>query len=88
MAPETTIDFDAPHVPTSEVMFMFLLGFGALGFTYWFTKKSDPKSKNPVAIRDYVLPREVPFEEYAGYHSTEIEKRKQQRDLELGVLNT
>ena len=58
VAPETTIDFDAPHVSTSTVVLSFLsaIGFfaGVMAFVVW----SDPVASNPAATRAAVISQE------------------------------
>lgn len=56
VAPETCIDFDAPHVSTREVM-MMMLGMGAFFATViTLIKNSDPPKRSPVAPRSAVIP--------------------------------
>ena len=50
MAPETTIDFDAPHVSTKEVLAMFFGAFAFFGTLYSVVAFSDPVGSNPVAL--------------------------------------
>ena len=68
VAPETCIDFEAPHVDTSDVLKGMLGGAlffaGLFGYVVW----SDPEGSNPVATRSSVIPfdglrRENGFEE-------------------------
>ncbi len=56
VAPEATLDFDAPHVSTSEVL-MTVAG-AALFFMglYTMVSISDPEASNPVAPRATVIP--------------------------------
>jgi hypothetical protein len=56
VAPETTIDFDAPHVSTKEVMTMFFGAFAFFGTLYACVAASDPVGSNPVALRATVIP--------------------------------
>mgnify|MGYP003386600770 CR=1 FL=1 len=87
VAPESAIDFDAPHVSTKEAIAMFILGFGVFFGFYKLVASTDPAGKNPVAIRDYVLPNHASIE-YIGYHSDELAQRKAKRTAELGVKKT
>ena len=87
VAPETAIDFDAPHVSTNEAMLMFLLGFGAFYGFYKLVASTSPVDKNPVAIRDYALPNHGAID-YIGYHSADIQAIKDKREKELGVRDT
>ena len=56
VAPETAIDFDAPHVSTTEVLQM--IAGAVLFFTglYTLVAWSDPVGSNPVALRATVIP--------------------------------
>ena len=56
MAPETTIDFDAPHVSTKEVLAMFFGAFAFFGTLYSVIAYGDPVGSNPVALRSTVIP--------------------------------
>ena len=56
MAPETCIDFDAPHVSTKEVVATFLAAFGFFFGLYSFVSFTDPVGSNPVALRATVIP--------------------------------
>lgn len=56
VAPETTIDFDAPHVSSSEVLTMFFGAFAFLGTLYALVSLGDPEGSNPVAPRATVIP--------------------------------
>ncbi len=56
MAPETTIDFDAPHVSTKEVLAMFFGAFAFFGTLYSVIALGDPVGSNPVALRSTVIP--------------------------------
>ena len=87
VAPETAIDFDAPHVSTGEAVMMFLLGFAVFFGFYKLVAAADPASKNPVAIRDYVLPNDASLDNI-GYHSNVVNKIKAKRTKELGVTDT
>lgn len=84
VAPETSIDFDAPHVSSGEAVFMFVMGFSLFYGFYKLVAGTEPVEKNPVAIRDYALPNDASIE-YMGYHSSVVEKMKAKRMKELGV---
>jgi len=56
VAPETCIDFDAPHVETSEVLLAFFGAFAFFGGLYGLVALSDPVGSNPVAVRATVIP--------------------------------
>lgn len=56
VAPETCIDFDAPHVSTQEVLLTFLASFGFFATLYTLVSLSDPVGSNPVAPRSAVIP--------------------------------
>lgn len=56
VAPETTIDFDAPHVSTKEVLLMFFGSFAFFGTLYSVIAFGDPVGSNPVALRSTVIP--------------------------------
>lgn len=55
VAPETAIDFDAPHVSTNDAVLSLMLAFGFFGAIYGFVTISDPVSRNPVATRSSVI---------------------------------
>lgn len=55
MAPEATIDFDAPHVATKTVLLSFLAALGFFGGVMAFVKWSDPVARSPVARRSAVI---------------------------------
>jgi hypothetical protein len=55
VAPEATIDFDAPHVSGSEVLRHFLTAFGLLGGLLAFITWSDPAARSPTAPRSAVI---------------------------------
>ena len=59
VAPETCIDFDAPHVDTNEMFGMMLAGFGFFGTLYLLVSLSDPEGSNPVAPRATVIPHNL-----------------------------
>lgn len=56
VAPETCIDFDAPHVSTPEVLQMFFGAFAGFAGLFTLVWLSDPEGSNPVAPRTTVLP--------------------------------
>ena len=56
VAPETCIDFDAPHVSTKEVLVMFFGAFAFFGTLYSLIALGDPVASNPVALRATVIP--------------------------------
>lgn len=55
VAPETAIDFDAPHVSTKQVVLSFLAAMGFFVGIYQFVKWTDPVASSPVAPRSAVL---------------------------------
>lgn len=55
VAPETAIDFDAPHVSSSRVLLAFLGGMGFFVTCFALVALSDPESRNPVAPRSAVI---------------------------------
>lgn len=87
VAPESAIDFDAPHVSTSEAVMMFLMGFGIFFGFYKLVAAAEPAEKNPVAIRDYALPNNASIDAI-GYHSSVVDKLKEKRNKELGIVKT
>lgn len=73
VAPETAIDFDAPHVDDKEVHAMI---FGAAMFfasVYGLVALSDPVGNNPVATRDTVIPKST-MQQLVGDAVTEEEE--------------
>lgn len=56
MAPETCIDFDAPHVTTTQVLLSFAGMFALLGCLGGYVAYKDPVGSNPVALRSTVIP--------------------------------
>ena len=56
VAPETCIDFDAPHVSSQEVIGAFLAAVTFFLGLYTFVSWSDPVAANPVATRSSVIP--------------------------------
>ena len=55
VAPETTIDFDAPHTPISQVLTIFFGFVGFLGSVMLGVYISDPEGNNPAAPRKDIL---------------------------------
>ena len=58
VAPETCIDFDAPHVSTKDVLLSFFAAFGFFGAVLTLVTLSDPVGSNPVARRSAVISQE------------------------------
>jgi hypothetical protein len=58
VAPETCVDFDAPHVSTAEVLISFLAGLGFFGSVYLLVYISDPEKNRPVAPRSAIISNE------------------------------
>lgn len=58
VAPETCVDFDAPHVSTSDVLLSFLSGLGFFGAVYFLAYLSDPVKNRPVAPRSAIISNE------------------------------
>jgi hypothetical protein len=59
VAPETCIDFDAPHVESNEMFGMMVAAFGFFGTLYLLVSLSDPEGSNPVAKRATVIPHNM-----------------------------
>lgn len=55
VAPETAIDFDAPHVSNKDALLSFMAAFGFFGIIYSLVALSDPVARNPVAVRASVI---------------------------------
>jgi hypothetical protein len=55
VAPEATIDFDAPHVSSKTVLLSFLTALGFFGSVMAFVKWTDPEARRPVAPRSAVI---------------------------------
>ena len=51
VAPETCIDFDASHIPSSQGLFMWLCGLGFFATVATIITISDPQSLNKVTPR-------------------------------------
>merc|ERR1712146_874319 len=56
VAPETCIDFDAPHISTSEMLWSIASVAAMFGALYTYVVLSDPEGSNPVAKRETVIP--------------------------------
>lgn len=56
VAPETCIDFDAPHVSSYSALLWLAGGLGFFGGLGYMVSLTDPVGKNPA------LPRELPFD--------------------------
>jgi len=56
VAPETCIDFDAPHVSTEEVLGTFGAALAFFVGLYAYVSLTDPVASNPVATRHTVIP--------------------------------
>lgn len=87
MAPETCIDFDAANKSTGHVWGMFLGAFGTIFLFYKLVEWYDFSDRNPVSVRDYVMPFDGGIDWY-GYHSSKVEKIKRNREKVLGIKNT
>jgi len=55
VAPESTIDFDAPHVSSGRVLLSFCAAFGFFAGCFALVYLSDPEGSNPVAPRSAVI---------------------------------
>ena len=55
VAPETCIDFDAPHVSTNVALLSFMAAFGFFGVIFALVAISDPVKNRPVAPRSAVI---------------------------------
>mmetsp|Transcript_19928 Transcript_19928/g.24621 ORF Transcript_19928/g.24621 Transcript_19928/m.24621 type:complete len:119 (-) Transcript_19928:249-605(-) len=60
VAPEVTIDFDAPHITTGQAAKIWLSAFGGFFTLYQFCKWVDPPSKNPCVPRDFAMVQPPP----------------------------
>ena len=58
VAPEITVDFDAPQIPGSVVLKSFAIAMGCLAGLYQLIKYYDPVAHSPVAPRTAVLDME------------------------------
>ncbi len=56
VAPETCVDFDAPHVSSAEVFRMILVAIAGFTGLYAYVAWTDPVGSNPVALRSTVIP--------------------------------
>jgi hypothetical protein len=61
VAPETCIDFDAPHVSTKEVLISFFTAFGTIALLFQLIKYLDPEGNSPVVPRSAVISKEIYF---------------------------
>ena len=59
VAPETCIDFDAPHVSVTEALSGIALIATFFATVFYSIKASDPAARNPVATRSAVLPPDI-----------------------------
>ena len=55
VAPETCIDFDAPHVENEDVIKSFLIAMGFFAGIYLTMTYLDPVANNPVVSRSKVI---------------------------------
>lgn len=55
VAPETAIDFDAPHVDTKEVVFAAFLGASFFALLYTFIALNDPAKRSPLASKQAII---------------------------------
>lgn len=65
VAPETAIDFDAPHLSPLTGLAWWLGGFGFFFSVFLYARSTDHPSNNPAAARE--LPREAIQAAMAGY---------------------
>ena len=56
VAPETCIDFDAPHIDIKDILFGFTAVIGSLVGLYSVISFMDPAGNSPVAPRSAVIP--------------------------------
>lgn len=56
VAPETCIDFDAPHVAIKDILLGFIGVVGSIAGLYNFISFMDPAGNSPVAPRSTVIP--------------------------------
>ena len=56
VAPETCIDFDAPHVSSAKALMWLMGGLGFFGGLGFLVSRTDPAGRNPA------VPRELPFD--------------------------
>ncbi|CAN0111296.1 unnamed protein product, partial [Discosporangium mesarthrocarpum] len=56
VAPETCIDFDAPHLSTGEALSWLAMGFGFFATLFGLVSLSDPDSKRVAVRRAETLP--------------------------------
>ncbi len=57
VAPEATVDLDAPHVSSGTALKHFFLGFSFFVALYATIKLSEPEKRSPVAHKSAVLPK-------------------------------
>ncbi len=79
VAPESTLDFDAPHVSTAEVFKMILgaiVGFAGL---YAYVAWTDPVGSNPVALRSTVIPLST-MQQVVGAEVTEASEESEEEE--------
>ena len=62
VAPETCIDFDAPHISTSEMLWSIASVAAMFGALYTYVVLSDPEGSNPVAKRETVIPASYAYD--------------------------
>jgi hypothetical protein len=55
VAPETCVDYDAPHIPTETVVLHFFMGLGFFAGLYLLVSLTNPRKRNPVATRAAIL---------------------------------
>ena len=60
VAPEVTIDFDAPHISKEEGALWWLGGLGFFFMLYQLIGLTDPESKNPAVNRSMNIVVENP----------------------------
>jgi hypothetical protein len=77
VAPETCVDFDAPHVSTRDVLLSFLAGFGFFGLIYLLVAYSDPVGSNPVATRAAII-NDAEYRSYMGLSSGTDEEEEEE----------
>lgn len=80
VAPETCIDFDAPHVSTEEVLGAFGAALAFFAGLYVFVSLSDPVAANPVATRHAVIPPNMLNESLALTTSTDEDESEKDDD--------
>jgi hypothetical protein len=68
VAPETAIDFDAPHISPLQGLAYWLGGFAFFGSVYLYARSTDHPANNPAAPRQ--LPTDAIVRATAGYVKT------------------